>query len=470
MLPTPKSYAIWPSVFKADTISAVTVAPAERAYIIPDGKVYSVNIISINSDENYYAPENHKRFDVTGQNGALNFEFEFVGEGEHLIQLIFEEKVIESFKVYSLFEDLYALRPLKGDLHSHSCRSDGTRDPAMQAGHYREEGYDFVALTDHNRFYPGGEIDETYLGVETGLVRIPGEEVHSPGSVVHIVHVGGDASVAKRYVSDRENYEKEIAEYMTKVPSDIPEIYKSRYAKAMWATDAIHSVGGLAIFPHPFWRPGRAKSYNLTDSFARILLKSGMFDAYEAIGAMTQPDINLSIALWAETRAEGNNIPIVGSSDVHSLERSTHFPYYHTVCFAKEKSPDSIIAAIKSGMCVAVESNGYEYDIQYRCYGNFRLVAYAQFLLSNYFPTLKRLSAGIGVAMRAYAMEETDAKTVSAYSKIADSFTERFFGRLAPILPSDSMINFEEKWRAVQLEGPRTRGSSVDAAAAKSLI
>ena len=470
MLPAPTNYTVWPSVVMANSVTAMTVTAAERAYIIPEGKKFSLKIISVNSDENYYSPNNYKMLEAIGKDGVLTFDFEFSGEGEHLIELIYDEKVVSSFTVYSLFEDLYRLRPLKGDLHSHSCRSDGTRDPAAQAGHYREEGYDFVALTDHNRYFPGGEIDEVYEGVNTGLIRITGEEVHSPGSVVHIVHVGGRESVADRYVHDRENYEAEIAEYMEKVPENIPEDYKSRYAKAMWATDSIHSVGGLAIFPHPFWRPGRAKTYNLPVSLARLLIESGLFDAYEITGAMTQPDINRSVAFWSEEKAKGYAIPVVGSSDAHSLERSKHFPYNQTVCFAEEKTADSIISAVKRGMCVAVESNGYEYDIQYRCYGDFRLVSYAQFLLSHYFPRLKRAASGIGVAMRAYAMGEADASLVSGYAALADNFTERFFGRIAPVLPTREMMEFEERWREVQLNGPRTRGSSVDATPAKSLI
>ena len=470
MLPTPENYNIWPLVVPANTVSTMTVAPAERAFIIPDGKEFNIRLISVNSDENYYDIQNHKNLLVRGKCGVLTFDFKFEGEGEHQALLMSEDKVLATFTLYALLPDLYSLMPLKGDLHSHSYRSDGTRDPASEAGHYREQGYDFFALTDHNRFFPGGEIDEVYSGVNTGLVRIPGEEVHSPGSVVHIVHVGGKESVAARYVNEREKYEAEISEYMEKVPSDIPEAFRSRYAKAMWATDTIHSVGGLAIFPHPFWRPGGSKTYNVSIDLANVLLGSGMFDAYELVGAMTQPDINRSLALWGNQRAAGKKINVVGSSDVHSLEKSRTFPYNFTVCFAKEKNADSIIEAIRNGLSVAVEMNGTEYDKQYRCYGDFRLVSYAQFLLSEYFPRVLRLTQGIGVSMRAYAMEETGAEVIEEQNRIAESFTERFFGKKAPKLPSENMLDFEDRWRAVQLSGPRTRGSSVDAIPAKSLI
>ncbi len=471
MLPITNSYSVYPSVVRVGGSVKMTVVPAERGYIITDGKVYTIKVISVSSDDNYYRPQNHKTLEAVAERGVLCFDFEFEREGEHLIHLIFEEKVVQSFTVYALFDDLYELRPLKGDLHSHSIRSDGSRDPASQAGYYREHGYDFVALTDHNRFFPGGEIDEAYDGVNTGLVRIPGEEVHSPTSPVHIVAVGGKKSVAEIYTHDRENYEAQISEYMEKVPEDIPEAFKSRYAKVMWATDSIHKAGGLAIFPHPFWRPKSSNTYNVTAEYARILLSSGMFDAYELVGSMDQPDINRSIALWTDLRGEGVDVPVVGSSDAHTLERSKHFPIKRTVCFAKEKSADSIIDAVKEGMCVAVESTGYEYDIQHRCYGKHRLVSYAHFLLSEYFTPLERITAGVGVAMRAYAMCEGATKeTVESMNAIADRFTERFFGRCEPPLPTDSMIAFEEKWRKIQLAGPKTKGSNVDGTPAKSLI
>ena len=37
----------------------------------------------------------------------------------------------------------------KGNLHTHSTNSDGTRTPEEICAIYREAGYDFLALTDH---------------------------------------------------------------------------------------------------------------------------------------------------------------------------------------------------------------------------------------------------------------------------------------------------------------------------------
>ncbi len=462
MLPTPENYAIYPAVVPADKQTAMTVMPNEKAFLFFENEEYTLTVISVGEDDSYYNMTTHRQISVTAKGGVLQFDYTFAGEQEHLLMLNYGEKKLCELHVYSLEADLYGLRPLRGDFHSHSYRSDGKRDPSAEAGHYREQGYDFFALTDHNRFFPGGEIDETYEGVYSGFVRVSGEEVHCPGSVIHIVHVGGVRSVADRYVHDRENYEKEISEYMAKVPAEIPEQYRERYGKAMWATDEIHKAGGLAIFPHPYWRPRTSRIYNVRDDFAKILLKSGMFDGYELVGGMGLDGVNRSINLWAEVRAEGTNLPVVGSSDVHTMNKADGFPHHFTVCFAEKNENDAIVESVRQGLCVAVDAHGEEYSRYYDCYGSLRLVSYAQFLLKYYFPMMQRTVQGIGVAMRAYAMNDAPAAMITLQAEYAEKVADRFFGRVAPKLPDVDMIAFEEKWRAVQLEGPITKGSSVD--------
>ena len=470
MLPTPEIYSIWPAVVPANTESKMTILANERAYLFHEGAQYQIAIVAVNSDESYYKLFARKYVDVVAHDGVITFSFLFEKEQEYTILLTEAGKTISTLHVYSLYEDLYRLTPLKGDLHSHSCRSDGERDPAAHAGHYREQGYDFLALTDHNRYYPGGEIDEVYGNANTGLIRIPGEEVHSPGSSIHIVHVGGKKSVADIYVNHRQDYENALLEYYKKVPDYVPENLRERYGQAMWATDAIHEAGGLAIFPHPFWRPKGSLTFNVFDEFAAMLLKSGMFDAYELVGAMEQTDLNRSVAFWADLRSEGYPIKVVGSSDVHAYENCVHFPFYYTICFAEKKEADSIVNAVRSGWSVAVESYGSDRTKQCRCYGSLRLVSYTQFLLKYYFPNTQRLAAGVGVAMRAYAMEEADISLVEQHNVLGEKYTARYLGRMAPALPSPAIHAFEEKWRAVQLTGPKTRGSHVDAKPGKIIV
>ena len=465
MLPDPKNYVIYPSVVPADKPAEMTIAPNERAFLLFPDVEYSLKILAVNSDESsfYYAPTPQAVLSLQAADGILRFTYTFRGEQEYLLQLLRDEKVIGEFHIYALYEDLYRLTPLRGDFHGHSFRSDGKRDPAALAGHYREQGYDFFSLTDHNRYYPGGEIDEVYRGVQLGITRIPGEELHTPVSTVHIVHVGGNDSVTAQYVKDRSSYEAEVAAYLPRVPETVPELYREKYARAMWATDHIHAVGGLAIFAHPYWIPGGSRVYNVCDELATLLLQSGMFDGYELIGCMEPAGTSRSVALWAGLRANGCDFPIVGSSDVHGLRNANSFPHHFTVCFSKANDPDSIIAAVRSKMTVAVEGVGTEYERRYNVFGELRLVSYAQFLLAHYFPERQRTCAGEGVAMRAYAMGAAPAELIEMTVRMNADAANRFFGRRPPLLPTTEMLAFEEKWRRIQVEeGPTTKGSAID--------
>lgn len=463
MLPQPRNYAIYPSVIQAGVPSEMTVLATEKAFLFFEGVEYEIKIIGIDNDElSYKTPTSHVTLKAVAHDGILQFSYTFPTEQEYRIKIKKEaDETYTEIHVYALREDLYALEPIKTDLHSHSFRSDGKRDPAAAAGHYREQGYDCFALTDHNRFYPGGEIDETYEGVDMEFFRIRGEEVHTPGSIVHIVHVGGRSSVAEEYVKDIDGFERETQEYLERVPKDIPEQYKDRYARAMWAADKIHAAGGLAIFPHPYWCPTGSQVYNVNTEFTLILLKSGMFDAYELMGGMTQAGNNLSAALWNDLRADGLKISVVGSSDVHEYEKSAEFPHLFTVAFAKERTADAVIEAIKLGNTVAVEATGTEYDRHYRCYGSLRLVFYAQFLLNNYFKQLQRICSSEGVAMRAYAIGEAEKDLIEVQARYARDFRLRYFGKKPPILPSKKILDFEEKWRDIQRKGPLTKGSGI---------
>ena len=459
MLYTTLNYSIYPSVVPANKQTEMVIAPNERAFVFESGAKYDATVISVNADEvNYHAATTHKQFSVEAKGGVIRFPYIFEGEQEHIIILNKDEKIIQEFHVFSLYEDLYELTALKGDLHGHSCRSDGKRDPAALAGYYREQGYDFFALTDHNRYHHGGEIDEVFDGISTGFTRVFGEEVHPLGSVLHIVHVCGNSCVSDLYIHDVEGYEKAIEEYKAKVPSNVNERYKSRYAKVMWTIDNIHKAGGLAIFPHPYWRPGRSRIYHACDEFAIMMLKSGMFDAFELVGAMGQDGINRAIALWADLRADGLKIGVVGSSDVHELGKGT-FNNCFTVCFAKSNSREHIKEAILTGNTVAVEATNGDQAREYRAYGSLRLVTYAQFLLKYYFANRQRICQGEGVSMRAYSMGEATRELIELEAKLSEDYTLRFFGKKEPKLPNDNMLVFEDKWREVHAAGPKGTGS-----------
>ena len=82
----------------------------------------------------------------------------------------------------------------RGNLHTHSTRSDGALDPAEVARQYRVQGYDFLSLTDHFlQQYDWPIVDTTPYRTDD-FTTIIGAELHVPeivsGSPWHILAVG----------------------------------------------------------------------------------------------------------------------------------------------------------------------------------------------------------------------------------------------------------------------------------------
>ena len=60
----------------------------------------------------------------------------------------------------------------KGNLHSHSTRSDGKLDPPQVVELYRSNGWDFIAFTEHEFYSYWQELNDDFLvlpGIEMGL-------------------------------------------------------------------------------------------------------------------------------------------------------------------------------------------------------------------------------------------------------------------------------------------------------------
>jgi predicted metal-dependent phosphoesterase TrpH len=82
----------------------------------------------------------------------------------------------------------------RGNLHTHSNRSDGVRSPEDVCAHYRDAGYDFLALTDHFTKRYSYPIVDTRPFRTNRFTTILGAELHAPqnshGEIWHILSVG----------------------------------------------------------------------------------------------------------------------------------------------------------------------------------------------------------------------------------------------------------------------------------------
>src|SRR3990172_5916749 len=89
------------------------------------------------------------------------------------------------------------LRWFKGNTHAHTLESDGDSPPEVVARWYRDHGYNFLVLSDHNVFTDPGRLRSL---VDSMFILIGGEEVTSQfeSKPVHVNGLNIDRLIAPR--------------------------------------------------------------------------------------------------------------------------------------------------------------------------------------------------------------------------------------------------------------------------------
>jgi len=206
------------------------------------------------------------------------------------------------------------LRPYLGDLHVHSRRSDGSRQPEELGYQGAGTGLDFLALTDHDR--------EPYTGGATGVVILPGTEF-SLGHRWHLVALG-----------------QHIPRPMPKV-GQVPE----------WAAD-LHEKGGALILAHPWTIIRRPESVATIE----IWLSRGVLDGVELLNTAVKTKY---MEAWAEMfrvylgKWQIHQPAVIGGSDYHDSDHGKELGLGCTYIFAEQNDPAQVIAAIRQRRTVA---------------------------------------------------------------------------------------------------------------------
>ncbi len=429
--PIEASFRVEPLVVRAGQESIVTIKPMGRQARFEDGVSYTVRILPMEllRPENYNWPLKFDTLTLQPEDGKLVIHYTFTEEQEWKLLVAQPDNKDWGrlrFHVYSVEDDLYGLHPYRGDLHSHSSRSDGRDDPAVVAANYRSAGFDFFALTDHYKWHPSQEMMDDYKDVKLGIKLFHGEEVHlRQDYIIHIVNFGGDASVYDMYKADPDKAESEIAgiaEKLTDLPYGVNPV---EYARRVWVSERIRQVGGLCILAHPFWIA--EDRYNMDLRMLDYCMRSGVYDAMEMLTGQTEHENNLQLAFYMEERAKGVNIPYVASSDSHGTEPACYFGTVKTLIFAKSTEKSDIFEAIKARRCVAIEQNPHE---EYRAYGDFRMVKYARFLMRFYFPIHDTLCVEEGRLMKDYILGIEGAKeALESLHDRTEKTAEKLLGR-----------------------------------------
>ncbi len=349
-------------------------------------------------------------------------------------------KCVVQLNLYALESDLAERIPLRGDLHIHTCRSDGHSDPAIVCADYRMKGYDFIVITDHGWYGPSLEAIRAYKDVNTALNILPGEEVHLPQTDVHIVNTGGlssvnalayggdingiryDESIAVPVIVPEDQYNREldaIEATLTDAPADVN---KRWYAVCVWAYEKIREADGLCIFAHPYWIEDM---YNVPEPLTKYMLTKKQFDAFEVLGGECYYQQNgFQTAIYYDEYRRGNVLPVVDSTDSHnSTENSRKSAICSTIVFAHRNERADILQSIKDRYSVAVDTISTEY----RLVGEHRFQKYACYLMENFYPIHDRAAYADGLFMRDYYLGNADAAIVEATADAAKTLFDKYF-------------------------------------------
>ena len=353
--------------------------------------------------------------------GLYMAEFDFAVEQRYTFRVLEDGESRAYGSFYAVLPDLFSLGFYKGDTHLHSCRSDGVGTPFEVACAYRREGFDFICLTDHHRYAPSLEARDAVRPLTSLFTVFPGEEVHNKDmGYVHIVNFAGKHSVNDIIENDPAYLASRLA--AIKAECAFPEgVDPETAAMRLFITEEIRRAGGLAVLAHPFWNTGGEYSTETPEVIYH--LKRGSFDALELLASDDRDGNgdNLQVALYYHLRDEGIRTPILGASDRHDPKNPySYFNRHFSLVFAE--SAAAIPDAVRAGMSVAVNRRS---DTDFFAFGDYRLVKYARFLLSEFYPHYLPRAAVHAEAMSASNGTRTEA-IANAEAEIAALRTEFF--------------------------------------------
>ena len=444
-------YDIFPLVFPIEKSVTFTITAHGARKPLSGEYTVTVHDAFAGSTWEEFTAWNTTKYTCTADaNGALQFDYTAAREGEYFIRLQQDGKQVAQLHVYALADDLSHRYPLRGDFHMHTSGSDGQQPPAVVCANYRKRGYDFIVITDHDRYYPSLDAIAAYKDVNIPLSILPGEEVHLPGTNVHIVNAGGMYSIngllpvkenyletngelsRRRFnesiqvpeVYEMDAYWREVEELERALTADgnFPKTIDSRsYAVCCWAFDKIHQADGLGIFCHPYWIQDL---YQIHEDFTLYMLEKHPFDAFEVLGGENYYAQNgLQTALYYEEFKHGRVHPIVGSTDSHnSMSISRNYDLCSTIVFAKSNARKDILEAVREKYSIAVDTLSKEY----RLVGEYRLQKYGAFLMERYFPIHDQAALIDGELMYQYAVGNATKEEVELIGKRTKALREKY--------------------------------------------
>lgn len=184
----------------------------------------------------------------------------------------------------------------KGNTHTHTLRSDGDSEPHEVAQWYKDHGYDFLFLTDHNVLTP---IEDAKVGDESFLL-IPGEEVtstfRSPFADGKPVHINAlDAATLVQPAAEA---------------ASVPAMIQAN-------VDAIQATGAVAHINHPNFKWAITHQDLLAVENCTLLEICNGHPLVNNDGDATRPSMEV---VWDILLTSGKRIHGLGTDDAHHFK------------------------------------------------------------------------------------------------------------------------------------------------------
>lgn len=232
--------------------------------------------------------------------------------------------------------DVQGLRWYKGNTHTHTTESDGDSPPEYVARWYKEHGYNFLVLSDHNVLTDPAAL--AYL-VDSNFILIPGEEVTSSFERKP-VHVNG-LNISRRVE---------------------PQVGPSIVATIQMNVDAVREAEGVPHINHPNyrWAFGAAEIAQVEND--RLLEIYNGHPLVHNAGGGGSPGLE---EIWDQLLTMGQRIYGIAVDDAHhfqgefSPERVNPGRGWVSVK-AASLSPDAILGSLERGLFYA--STGVELE------------------------------------------------------------------------------------------------------------
>lgn len=203
----------------------------------------------------------------------------------------------------------------KGNLHTHCTESDGDYSAEEVVKRYRQQGYDFLALSDHFHERFGYPITDTRPYRSNRFTTLTAAELHvgktMNDEVWHILAVG--------------------------IPLDFNPPQKDEDIVAISTRAA--SLGAFIGIVHPAW-------YGLQPEDARILPFAHAIEIYNH-GAEVENDRGDGWGLCDALLNEGHRVFAYATDDAHHMTHDAFGGWIHVK--AENLDPESILQGIKSG-------------------------------------------------------------------------------------------------------------------------